>query len=184
MIRYFTLLCCLGLTAFAEAPPERLQCAAVYGLIAAGDPAPRTDSAKAARELLTANSDAAMIKAQDDAAAANQASGQLNPDEMAGTCDRAYNFKVAEASPLPYQPAKSTTLSDILRAPRAAAVQPPATSQQASGAGFLYVSCNGNKRWFDPGLSHDDLVRAAVAQGCTENDVNAMLTAQDMLNDH
>ena len=174
-MRYFALLCCLGLTAFTEAPPERLQCAAVYGLMAAGDPSPRADAAQSARAILTETATAADVQTYDDAAVADRDAGRLNPDEMAGACDKAFRFKVAEASGQPYQP-KSQTFGDWLH-------QTPAGPEvhTTSSASFLYGSCNGGKRGFDAGLSREDLERTARAQGCTENDIKALLLTRDFL---
>ena len=171
---------CLGLTAFTEAPPERLQCAAVYGLIATGDASPRADSAQAARDQLTINADADAVKAHYDAAVADRDAGRLNPDEIAGVCDRAFRFEVAEASPLPYQP-KSQTMADILNRPGTPTMETPVSPSPSSGAGFLYATCNGGKQRFDAGLSRDDLIQAADNQGCSGNDVNALLMAYDLL---
>ena len=180
MYRYLLLLCCLGLTAFTEVPPERLQCAAVYGLVAAGDPSPRADSAQAARDQLTVNADADAVKAHDDAAVADRDAGRLNPDEMAGVCDRAFRFKVAEASPLPYQP-KAQTMVDILNGPGTPTMETQTSPSPSSGAGFLYATCNGGKQRFDAGLSRDELIQAADNQGCSSSDVNALLMTYDLL---
>ena len=182
---YFSLVCVISLgMAAGRAPaatPDPLRCAAIYGVIASGDASPRSDSARAARDQIIAGQGVAPVQPYDDAAAADKAAGRLNADEMAGTCDRLYRYAVAETSSQPYHPAKSHTLSDLLKAPPTSTTESAPSPAPSSGTGFLLATCNGSSQAFDSGLSRDGLTQAAHDRGCTASDIDAMLMAHDLL---